>query len=141
MASQMVCLPFHGLPVAIHEYCSLLQGISCKCVGQAGNNCADHVKPCMLQPTRSCSLHQVTSSKCTGQTDVLCTLQANEVQNAVLQQQLHTWNLLFVLYVAIEDASEVSLPHKPTLPEMLRRAALSSWLQVGPTCCWGRFCR
>ncbi len=61
---------------------------------------------------------------------IWCIVQANEVQQSVMQQQIHTWTLLFVLYTAIEDEPEVSLPDKPSLPEMLRRECLSSWLQA-----------
>lgn len=58
--------------------------------------------------------------------------EADEVQKAVLQQQVQTWELLNVLYSAIEDTSEVQVDSKPSFVEMRRREGLSSWLQVCP---------
>ncbi|KAL0018702.1 hypothetical protein WJX79_002745 [Trebouxia sp. C0005] len=54
---------------------------------------------------------------------------ANRVQKLVLEQQIRAWILLGVLYMAIKDESEITLPDKPSLPEMMRRECLSSWLK------------
>ena len=56
--------------------------------------------------------------------------QAERVQKLVLEQQIRAWILLGVLYMAIQDDSEITLPDKPSLPEMMRRECLSSWLKV-----------
>jgi len=56
--------------------------------------------------------------------------QADWVQKLVLEQQIRAWILLGVLYMAIKDESEITLPDKPSLPEMMRRECLSSWLKV-----------
>lgn len=58
--------------------------------------------------------------------------EADKVQKAVVQQQVQTWELLHVLYSAIDDTSDVQLDSRPTFVEMKRREGLSSWLQV---CC------
>ncbi len=52
------------------------------------------------------------------------------MQKLVLEQQIRAWILLGVLYMAIKDESEITLPDKPSLPEMMRRECLSSWLKV-----------
>lgn len=54
----------------------------------------------------------------------------DKVQKAVMQQQVQTWELLNVLYSAIEDKSEVQVDSTPSYVEMVRREGLSSWLQV-----------
>lgn len=56
--------------------------------------------------------------------------EADEVQRAVVQQQVQTWELLNVLYAAIEDTSEVPVDSTPSFVDMRRREGLSSWLQV-----------
>ena len=62
-----------------------------------------------------------------------CVLQlkdSNKVQRSVMQQQIQTWELLSVLYAAIDDTSDNDVASTPSLADMQRREGLSSWLQV-----------
>lgn len=86
-------------------------------------------KVCHQDPSSSVDQHSVTLVSLTD-TMLLQSQEADEVQRAVVQQQVQTWELLNVLYAAIEDTSEVPVDSTPSFVDMRRREGLSSWLQV-----------
>ena len=101
-----------------------------QCCHRAACKCLLSVGPASLYVCVNQYVHSIDRNMAKSLAGCVCLSQADPLQQSVLQQQKHAWDLLSVLYSAIESEPEVNLPDKPSLQEMLRRQSVSKWLQV-----------